>query len=531
MHRARLHDVALAIGFFVAYVALDWVSYLQPLDSAGITPWNPPPGLSLALLVARGPAFAGIVLLSALASDWWIRGETTTGAHAIASSLWLAGGYALLAESLRRRFARAPDFRRVSEISWFAGVVAVGVLVVAVGYVASLSLLGPAEPLPFSNQVLQFWVGDVIGILVFTPALLVHGPTRFGHLRDWPRWEALAQAVTTLAATWVLWGIDADLAPRLFYLLFVPLVWMSVRHGVEGATIALVALQFGLIAGLQLTERGEMALELQLLMLALAGTGLLLGASVSERALVERALRERQAELDRSLRLAAASETASALAHELNQPLAALTNYVGACRAMLGDLDRHRGKLEETLSAAAREARHAGDVTRRMREFFQSGATRLERTDVAQLVRSATESMRDAMERSRVSLRLACEPAVGAAMLDRIQIESVVHQLLQNAIDALVAEGSEKRNIVVSVGRKDDRVSVAVADSGPGIAPELQGTVVSPFVTTKPHGMGMGLSVCRTIVENHGGEFRVESSPAGATVSFHIPSRVGPEAA
>jgi len=527
MPRLNVRDVSLVVVFLCAYVSLDWLSYLQPLASAGITPWNPPPGLSVALLATRGWAYAPAVFAAALASDLLVRGATTTVEHAVASSLWITAGYSGLAVVIRRKLASGSDFRRVMDISWFAGATSPAVLAVGVGFVASLSVLGPPNPLPFPRQVLQFWVGDVIGILVFTPALLVHRQAVIRRVA--PSAESIGQVLATGAALWIVWGIDADLAPRLFYVLFLPLIWISVRRGIEGASIALVLIQFGLIAGLRITGREEMVLELQLLMLTLVLTGLLLGSSVSERALVERALRERQAALDKSLRLAAASETASALAHELNQPLAAVANYVAASRAMLENVDQHRARLADALSAAAREATRAGDVTRRMREFFQSGAIRLERTDVEALIRDSIRSMSEVLAANRVTLRIECDPALAEAMVDRIQIESVIHQLVQNAIDAMVSASSDPREITVTAVRIGDRVSVSVEDSGPGIAAELSGTILSPFVTTKPHGMGMGLSICRTIIEHHEGEFIVKSGISGASISFILPSRMTEE--
>ena len=518
---------AITAAFICAYIALDWVSYMQPIEAAGITPWNPPPGLSLALLIGGGMRFAPAVLVGAFASELIVRGASTTREHAVIAALWLAVAYSGVAYWVRRKFPEGLDFHRVADISWFAGVVSAAALVAGIGYVAILSSLDFPHSVSFPRQVVQFWVGDTIGILVMTPVLLVNRAA--ASWRRIPRLETILQSVLVPAVLWLLWGIDTALAPRLFYVLFLPLIWVCARRGIEGATIALIAIQFGLIAGLQITGRQEMVLELQLLMLTLVFTGLLLGASVSERALVERALRERQAEFDKTLRLAAASETASALAHELNQPLMAISNYIGACRAILAKPEPNRDRLAEALGSAAREAARAGDVTRRIREFFQSGTTRLERVDVAALVGAAIQPMRSALERDGVTLLVDCAPDVGAARLDRIQIESVIHQLVQNAMDAMASARSPHREIRIAADRQGDLIRITVDDSGPGIAPELSSSILSPFVTTKPMGMGMGLSICRTIVENHGGQFSVGRSRSGASISFSIPSLVAEE--
>lgn len=526
--RAALRAVGEFLAFVAAYVALDWVSFLQPLSSGGITPWNPPPGLSLALLLLRGWWFAPAILLGALASELVVRGASTTLPHAAASSVWLAVSYGALAAWIRWRFASGtPDFHRVGDVSWFAGVVSPAVVAIGLGYVASLHLLGRAPTLPFARQLLQFWVGDAIGILVFTPALLVH---RLGWLRP-PRLgaEVVAQGLAVAGALWILWGFDALLAPRLFYVLFLPLIWIGVRHGIEGTTLALVGMQFGLVAGLQLAGyTAPMVLELQLLMLTLVFTGLLLGASVSERKRTERALRERQSALDNTLRLAAASETASALAHELFQPLSALASYVGAARLMLPRAEENRERLEAALAAAGRETARAGEVIRRLREFFQSGAKRLERVAVEGLIRDSLEVMNPMLLRRGVSLRVACDEEVGEIVVDRLQLESVIHQLVENAADAVTSGEGLRREIEIVARRVRQQVTIEVRDSGPGIAPELGEEIFSPFKTSKTFGTGLGLSISRTIVENHAGKLSVVSSPSGAVFTVALPG-TGPE--
>jgi signal transduction histidine kinase len=401
--------------------------------------------------------------------------------------------------------------------------VSAAVLAIGLGYVALLWAFGPLPPLSFPRQLLQFWVGDVIGIFVMTPALLVHR----GGLRLYPRSERewIAQACAIAGTLWLLWGVEADLAPRLFYLLFLPLVWIGVRNSIEGTTLALIGIQFGLIAGVELSGRSsEMILELQLLMLTLVFTGLFLGASVSEWRLTEAALRERQAELDETLKLAAATETASALAHELNQPLTAIASYVGASQLMLDRPLENRERLASALGAAGREASRAGDVIRRLRDFFRSGAKALERVPVRALVIDSVDAMRPSLEHHRIAIQVDCGPALGDVVVDRLQLESVLHQLLQNAIEAIADGASHAREVVIRARRSLDTVTLAVRDTGPGIDPELGDAIFSPFKTTKALGTGLGLAIGRTIVENHGGKLEYETSPQGATFVVTLPS-------
>lgn len=510
-------------AFFVVYVALDWISYLQPIESAGTTPWNPPPGLSLFAYARRGWRFAPTVFVSALASDLLVRGGTTTFGRAVLSSGLFALGYGALGAWIRRRCGGEPDFQRVADVAWFAGVVSAAVILIGAGYVALVHFFGPTPAVPLGRQWLQFWVGDVIGILVVTPALGVRGATR--ELSRLNPLEAAAQIGATAAVLALLWMFDPERAFSLFYLLFLPLVWITIRGGIAGATLALVVIQLGLIAGLQLAgHTQEMVLELQLLMLTLVFTGLLLGASVSEWRSTERSLRERQAELDESLKLASAAATASALAHELNQPLSAIASYVGAAKTMLSDVDRNRERLEKALLAAGDEAARAGEVIRRLREFFRSGAKHLERIDVRRLLEDSIEGLRASIREQRIVLRNDCPEDLGPVCVDRVQLESVIHQLLQNAVESIVGAEAATRTIGIRAWRERESIVVAVSDSGPGIDPKLGDAIFSPFKTTKPLGTGLGLSISRTIVEDHGGSLSCSSSEAGATFQLVLPA-------
>jgi len=521
--RGRTGRLAAEGAAFVAlYLGLDWISQLQPFDSAGITPWNPSPGLALFAFFRRGFIVAPFVFVAAFASDLLVRGPLTTPERALASATLLALGYGALAAWITRR-GDAPDFRRVADVSRFAGVVSAAVVAIGAGYVSLLYLIGPAPALSFGRQWLQFWVGDVIGILVFTPALGV-----LTTYRPRPRpsaFEITAQFGATAAVLGILWMFDREQAPRLFYLLFLPLVWITIRASIEGATLSLLAIQFGLVAGLQIAGHSEeMVLELQLLMLTLVFTGLLLGASVSEWRATEHSLRERQAELDESLKLAAAAATASALAHELNQPLTAIASYVGASRAMLKQAEENRDRLDHALASAAREATRAGEVIRRLREFFRSGAKALERVPVSQLIADSVEGLESAFRQQRIAIRVDCPAEIGSVSVDRVQLESVIHQLLQNAIESIAGGDGDRRAIEVGARRSQDDVAIEVRDSGPGIDPALGDAIFSPFKTTKPLGTGLGLSISRTIVEDHGGRLGFAPSERGAIFQLVLPS-------
>jgi signal transduction histidine kinase len=518
---------ALIVTVYVAaYVALDWVSYIHPLGPFAITPWNPPPGLSLALLLTQGLAFAPALFVAGFAAEVVVRGLPAGALAAAASSAIIAAVYAATAWLLRRHARIDPQLARVRDVAWLVGATAAATLVASAGYVAVYYAAGriPADAL--ARSAIQFWVGDAIGILITAPVLLAAlDPGRAARAAR-RSWEAAAQGAALVAALWVVFGIDPAHAERFFYVLFLPLIWIAMRYGIRGATWALLAMQLGIVGAVQVEGLASATLlELQVFTIALAITGLFLGAVVTERRRAGEALEAREAELQRSLRLAAAAETASALAHELNQPLSAIATYVRACAILAERPEENRARLVETMGTVTSEVARAGDVVRRLRDFFRSGAARLEHMSVARLLANAAERAAGRLERHRIALAVECDPGLAAVLVDRLQIETVLHNLLANAIDAIIAADPGERTIALRAVR-DARgaVRITVRDSGPGLPAGIPTDTFTPFSTTKPQGMGLGLAISRSIVESHGGRLFADPVEHGASFSFTLPA-------
>jgi signal transduction histidine kinase len=524
--RSAQRTVLIVAGYVAAYVALDWVSYIHPLGPFAITPWNPPPGLSLALLLTQGPAFAPALFLAGFAAEVVVRGLPAGGLAAVGSSAVIAAGYTALAWVLLNRARLDPQLRAVRDVAWFVGATAVATAVVGAGYVAVYFAAGRIAGEALVPSGVQFWVGDALGILVTTPVLLA--ALGAGRVAPWLRrtWETPAQAAAVVAALWVVFGIDPAHAARFFYVLFLPLIWIAMRHGIRGATWTLLAMQLGIVAAVQAEGLASATLlELQAFAVALVITGLFLGAVVTERRRAGEALEAREAELQRSLRLAAAAETASALAHELNQPLSAIATYVRACAILAERPEENRARLVETMGTVTSEVARAGDVVRRLREFFRSGSSRLEHASVARLLASAAERAAPRLERHRIALAVECDPRLPGVLVDRLQIETVLHNLMANAIDAITAADSAERTIRLGAA-SDGRgaVRITVRDSGPGLPAGMRPDDFAPYATTKPHGMGLGLAISRSIVESHGGRLVADPVGRGASFSFTLPA-------
>ncbi|WP_136619217.1 MULTISPECIES: PAS domain-containing sensor histidine kinase [Mesorhizobium] len=236
-------------------------------------------------------------------------------------------------------------------------------------------------------------------------------------------------------------------------------------------------------------------------------------------------LHEIQGELARLARLNELGEMASTLAHELNQPLSAIANYVQGCARLLRDMDdavatKMRAALEET----ARQSLRAGQIIRHLREFVTKGATEKAPENIRSLVEEAGALALVGSRERGVRTVFDFAPGPATVMVDRIQIQQVLTNLMRNAMDAM--HDSARRELVVRThAAQGGEIAVVVEDTGPGISEEISAQLFKPFVTTKPGGMGVGLSISKRIVEAHGGTMTVSQNAAGgATFRFTLPA-------
>ena len=232
-------------------------------------------------------------------------------------------------------------------------------------------------------------------------------------------------------------------------------------------------------------------------------------------------LQDLQGELVHMARLTSMGEMASALAHEINQPLSAIANYLKGGRRLLEDPGLDRALLSQALDKAGEQALRAGAIIRRLRDFVARGETEKAFESLKRLVEEAAALALIGARELGVDVRFHYDPDVDQVLVDRVQVQQVLVNLIRNAVDAM--EDTSRRDLVISVGRLDDHALIAVADTGPGIAPAIADNLFSPFVTTKRTGMGVGLSISRTIIEAHGGHLWVEPTEGGgATFKFTL---------
>ncbi|WGR69240.1 MULTISPECIES: sensor protein FixL [unclassified Bradyrhizobium] len=239
-------------------------------------------------------------------------------------------------------------------------------------------------------------------------------------------------------------------------------------------------------------------------------------------------LQELQSELVHVSRLTAMGEMASALAHELNQPLAAISNYMkGSRRLLAGSNDPNTPKIESALDRAAEQALRAGQIIRRLRDFVSRGESEKRVESLSKLIEEAGALGLAGAREQNVQLRFTLDPNADLVLADRVQIQQVLVNLFRNALEAM-AQSSRRELVVINRHIADDMIEVEVSDTGSGFQDDVVPNLFQTFFTTKESGMGVGLSISRSIIEAHGGRMWAESNAShGATFRFTLPAADG----
>jgi len=250
---------------------------------------------------------------------------------------------------------------------------------------------------------------------------------------------------------------------------------------------------------------------------------------ITARVRAEEQARQRQAELAHVARLGTMGEMAAGLAHELNQPLSAIVNYVQACLERIQSGAGDPSELLSDMEQAAAQAERAGEIVERIRKFVRKPEARRTAMDPNTLVREAADLVKTELRHHEVQLILDLTDPLPKVEADSIQIEQVIVNLIRNSMEAMSETRGDGRRLVIQTSSAGhDAVECAISDTGPGLSADVGERAFDPFFTTKPDGMGMGLSICRTIIEAHGGRLWATPNPErGATFRFTLPIEGG----
>ena len=521
-------------GYLALYLALDWVSYVQPVRHTGVTAWNPNTGLLMAMLLTRGQRWAPLAAIGCFLGDFLIDDAPAPWRTTVLTSLWLTIAYTLAAWVLRRRAVnRAVE--SPSSAAWFVGVVLVATGTAAVGYVYILLGAGQLGPGDAWGSIGRYWIGEFNGIIAVTPVLLLRPDAAAlkERIRRHSR-EFVLQCIGMAAGIALAFALAAARDVRMFYPLFLPVTWIALRYGVAGAMISVTLAQAAMVAALQTTPGSIPLFDVQFPLLLLGVTGLFLGALAMQRNQVVKRMREQDSALQIAMRTAVTGQLASALAHEINQPLTALLSYLRAARMLTASAKPGDERVAAALQKADAEAIRASSVLRRLRDSYRGEGVDPEKLHVGTVCERVVDALRDQIRSNHVEVQINSPLDLPTVVADRIQLEIVVHNLLTNALDALNAIPASRehaRRVELSAYAHGSEVFISVEDSGPGVAASVAARLFEPLVTTKASGMGLGLALSRSLLRSQGAEMWLEKSAhlGGARFVVRLPPQPRPQ--
>jgi two-component system, LuxR family, sensor kinase FixL len=527
---------AVAVLYLTAYIILEWASFIHIHKGLPITPWDPGLGVAFALMIRGGPInglilFAGMVVAETLVLQNDVDWPIDIGVAAVT-----ALSYTSVAALVQRYFRIDADLTHLRDVLTLLAAGLAGAVLDTILLSAFLLGVGQFDMRDVVQVARPLVIGDAIGIAVVTPLLLRFRVQRRPETR---RLLSLAPEGALYlciigVALWLITGSEGTHGFRLFYLLFVPVMIAAVRHGVDGACFSLAVTQFSLIGLLHFSgyEANEFT-EFQSLALVLTVTGLIVGVVVSERRNSDRIARdaqarlaERRAEAAQVARVNLVSGMASALAHEINQPMTAARALGRSAQHLLRTPGSDLSRADNNLSTMLTHIDHAGDIVRRMRNFIRRGHPHVSTINARDMLEEALTLAHAEASARDVIVDLDVAADLPDLYGDRVQLEQVVLNLVHNAVDAIAGSGQSHGHVQVVARRHSapPRIEISVSDNGPGIDGELAGRLFDPLTTAKQDGLGLGLSICASIMEAHGGRVWLHSGKPGATeFRFSVP--------
>lgn len=502
--RLREGLLKLAIGcvFAMVFVLVDRLTYIHPIRDLNITPWNPPAALEVAFLYWGGTVWMGWLYLTLCVSDAVVRETPWLSDVMLLGNAVMVTCYGAIALSLRWALGLQIRLRARRDIARLGVIVCLGALITALSYVSTLTWLGHLNPSDWLAAVHRFFVGDLLGEMVFLPLFFVACDRRRAH-----EYKAMFSSVwfwlfsvSLLLCMDLIFSLPIQDQMKYFFILFFLLGLVSATYALPGATFAAMLIQISLVYSVfRQGEAPSALMDMQFVMLTLSLTGLIIGTVVDERLRTQERLRD-------SMQLIAVGQLAGALAHELHQPMSAVSAYAESA-LMLAPAD---SRLNEVLQKVLSETMRATDIVRGLRSYFTSGASRPQCTLLSELVASCMQRVTAQAEAKKVQLIQNNRHHGDNVFIDPVQISAALGNLLKNAIEVSLPQSS----VEVRLTDGDEGfVSVEVLDQALPLLPQEIEKVFKPFYSQKKEGLGLGLSLSQALVEHNGGVLRYNAQP------------------
>jgi signal transduction histidine kinase len=531
-------SIGLAVAVGLAYFLAAWLSYNLSLTSEGLAVFWPASGVSSGLLIALGsrarwPVVSGVIV--AVVADHLIMADPLR--VGIAFALSDVAETIIIAGLIERYFGTGFSLNRLRHVLGMLAAAVIGTCVSGIGgVVASVLLRPPTVPI---LTIWQHWVAsNTIGFIAVAPLLI--GLT--AALRQRPRSSELIEGAAALTALAVMTGAIISLSQERWETV-VPiawlspmLLWLSARcrpiFAAAGAFIVSITIVCTTVFGIGHFGDPSLPIDDRILgaqasILVVALSAYVLAALFAERRENEARLASSNTmlERERSNKLMNLEAMAASISHEVKQPLTGITLNGSALLRYLGDtppkLEKARSAAEKVIAAGHR----IGQILDDLRNLFGTTERAPSPVNMNDLALGALRALDGELKNHSIATRTHLKPELPAVKGYSGQLQQVIVNLMQNAIDAMDSVDSDRR--VLQVRTEDDgsqTVSISIEDTGPGLDPKKSDHLFDAFFTTKPHGMGLGLAICRMIVERHKGRLAVSpANPHGAIFQIKLP--------
>jgi len=518
----------MSVAYLLAYLVLHWASYIFVYPEFGVTPWDPKTGLSFLLAALLGAASFPVLFATTLLGQYFTMPYADPALIATRAFL-----FAIVYTLAGIGFAKSTAADRPGSIAEVLKLLVIGTIAAVLYGVLVVAAIAWLNRMPspwLLSAIVTSATGDLIGTLTMVPLYLAW---RSAGERRWPEPGAFLHlsigALIIFGASFIVFGLDSIDQFKFFYLLLPPIVTSALRYGFVGAALSIIATDFFMMAIITARdfEPGTVT-ELQILMITLSATGLLLGSVVSDRVrlsaeLVEshKKLSEAQTRLLHASRVLLVNEMASAIAHEMNQPLSAVRNFIRAVQRLLPERELDRSKIEGLIDAAVAQVDVASAIINDTRRLVKRDAADLPTAAVDESTDLCLRLLQGELHHSSATVRQAIPPGI-RVHIPPVKLQQVLLNLLRNAIEAF--DGCTLATIaIVARGVGNDRIEISISDNGPGFADAIRGELFKPFATSKESGLGLGLNLSRSIIEDYGGELWIaDYGPDQTCIAFTL---------